>query len=114
MPDFHIKRNDTLPAIRAVLSDAAGAIDLTGAVVRFYMAPQRSSVLTVDAEADIEDEADGLVRYDWEAGDTAVAGVYHAEWEVTFGDNSKLTFPNDGHLRVVVTADIGEVTEPPP
>jgi hypothetical protein len=46
------------------------------------------------------------VQYDWSAADTATIGTYNAEFEVTYGDSSIETFPNNGFISVVVTDDL--------
>lgn len=103
MSYFSIKRGDTSPSIAATLTDADGApINLTGASVRFHMVGSA----TVDAAAVIVSPTAGTVRYDWQAGDTAAAGWYQAEWEVTYADNAVETFPNAGTTRVRIDPDL--------
>ncbi len=46
------------------------------------------------------------VRYDWEAADTATAGFFEAEFEVTYADGSIETFPNYGYIGVAISQDI--------
>lgn len=99
---FHIKRNDTSPAIEMALSTKAGPVDLTGASVYFHMAN------VVSAAAVIVDAAQGIVRYNWGVGDTDTEGYHLIEWEVVYSDGKKETFPNDGYSTVKITADIGE------
>lgn len=104
---FYIKQNDTSPAMLATLQDADGnAINLTGASVRFHMRTIGSSQTTVDAAATVVTAASGIVRYAWDAADTATVGSYQAEFEVTYSDASIETFPNDGYIRVEIKADI--------
>ncbi|MGH9943622.1 MAG: ParA family protein [Pyrinomonadaceae bacterium] len=38
---------------------------------------------------------------------TALNGKFKAEWEVTFSDGRKLTCPNDGHLLILISSDLG-------
>lgn len=104
---FYIKQNDTSPAMLATLQDADGnAINLTGASVRFHMRTIGSSQTTVDAAATVVTAASGIVRYAWDAADTATVGSYQAEFEVTYSDASIETFPNDGFIRVKITDDV--------
>jgi hypothetical protein len=106
MMTFQIKQNDTSPQIEAVLSDAAGtAIDLNGAAVRFHMRRAGGAVV-IDAAATIVTAAAGLVRYVWIAGDTATAGSYQAEFEVTYADGTIETFPNAANIQIDILADI--------
>lgn len=104
---FYVKQNDTSPAILATLQDANGtAIDVTGASVRFHMRSIGGTSTVVDAAATIVTAASGIVRYDWDAADTASIGSYQAEFEVTYADASVETFPNDGYIRVEIKDDI--------
>lgn len=97
---FYIKQNDTKPSITAQLLSDGSAVDLTGATVKFHMGS------TIDAAATITDAATGNVRYDWASGDTATAGTYNAEFEVTFSDGKIETFPNDEYLLIVITEEV--------
>jgi hypothetical protein len=51
----------------------------------------------------------GRVRYEWNSsdGDTNTADEYEGEFEVTYANGKIQTFPNDGHLPIVVTDEIG-------
>lgn len=104
---FYIKRNDTSPSMLAKLQDADGnAVNVTGATVRFHLRAIGSQTVTVDEAATIVTAIDGLVRYDWQAADTATIGSYQAEFEVTYADATVETFPNDGYIRVEIIGDI--------
>jgi len=93
---FYLKQNDTRPSYVAQLLQDGSAVDLAGATVRFHMGS------VVDAPATIVDASTGVVRYDWLATDTAVAGTYNAEFEVTFSDGAVETFPNKDYLQIVI------------
>jgi hypothetical protein len=62
--------------------------------------------VVVDRAAVIVTPADGTVRYDWQAGDTAPAGRFLAEFEVTYSDGAIETFPNAGALVVRIDPDL--------
>lgn len=103
----YIKQNDTSPAITAELRDADGQpVDLSGASVRFHMRKSGQNDVVVDQSASVVDSADALVRYAWADADTATAGVYQAEFEVTYADQSIETFPNAGFILIEITDDI--------
>jgi hypothetical protein len=104
---FYIKQNDTSPFLLATLKDGNGnLIDLTAASVRFHMRSVGASSATVDAAAVVVDEDQGSVKYEWQAADTATSGTYEAEFEVTYSGGAIETFPNDGHIRVIITDDV--------
>lgn len=108
MSDFYIKQGDTLPALQATLKDADdAAVNLTGATVRFHMRLPGATSLTVDGAAEIVTAASGIVKYVWQAGDTDEPGAYEAEFEVTFDDDTILTFPNSENLSILVFAEVG-------
>lgn len=105
-PQFAIKQGDRLPLLNATLVDSDGAaVNLTGASVRFLMRNEAGTVV-VNQAATVVSAASGTVRYSWGATDTATAGVYNAEFEVTV-DSLKRTFPTQGYLRVTVWDDVG-------
>jgi len=103
---FHIKRNDTSPSISCSIDIGGTAVDLTGTDVKFIMRKEGASAATVAAAAVIVSALGGIVRYDWQAADTAIAGLYAVEWEVTFSGGTKRTFPQDGYLYVNVLSDL--------
>lgn len=109
MADFTIKQHDRLPSIEAQLTEIDGSplsAGLAGATVAFIMKPQQGGTVKVNAPAVIEDQAACLVRYDWATGDTDTVGDYNAEWQVTFADGRKRTFPTDTYNTVRVVADL--------
>jgi hypothetical protein len=71
------------PSVTDVVRLAGVPFNLTGSTVRFRMRAAGGSTLVVDEPAVVLDAAAGQVRYDWQAGDTAVAGDYRAWWSVT-------------------------------
>lgn len=108
MSTFSIKQNDLLPALSAVLNDADGPVDLTGASsIAFHMRPVGSTTATtLTGTASIVNAATGEVRYTWAGSDTATAGAYECEWEITWPGSKKMTFPSKGYDTVVITDDI--------
>ncbi len=111
---FHIKQNDTAPALRATLRNGDGtAVDLTSASVDFHMRKSSDGVFDVapagtpvTGGATIVDAPSGVVEYQWAEGDTGEAGEFSAEFQVTHISGEVETFPNDGYLRVIVTGEI--------
>ncbi len=104
---FRIKTNDTSPKLSVTLTDALGnPIGLAGCTARFHMKAFGASSLKIDAVADIEDVVNGIVEYSWQAGDTDTAGTYYGEIEVTYGDATVETFPNNGYFTIIIKEDL--------
>jgi len=103
---FTIKQSDTSPSIQAALQDSnLTAINLTGATVNFHMKLLGGTTM-LNEEMIIVEPLTGLVRYDWQDGDTSIAGTYYAEIEVIYSDLSVETFPNTGNLAIVITPEL--------
>ena len=111
MPEetFYIKANDTASFITRDLKDAFGApVNVTGAAVKFSMRVKPAGTVKVDAaSAAIVTAGTGRVRYEWTAANTNTADEYEGEFQVTYANGKIQTFPNDGHIPIVVTDDIG-------
>lgn len=107
---FRIKTNDTSPLLSVTLTDANGTgIGLAGASARFHMKAFGADSLKIDAPATVGIVGvgvDGLVTYDWIAGDTDTAGTYYGEIEVTYGDARVETFPNNGYFTIIIKEDL--------
>lgn len=107
MANFLIKAGDTLPALVAVLADASSnPVVLTGSSVKFHMRSRTSGTVVVNATATITDATNGQVTYTWTAPDTATAGAYDGEFEVTFPSGKVETFPNDSNISIQITDQI--------
>ena len=99
-PRFALKAGDTLPAIRVQIVSALGAADLTGCSVVFRFWPAGCCCPTgavVESVATVENAAKGIVVYEWQDGETDVAGNYGCEWRVTTADGKRYTAPNDSY-----------------
>lgn len=108
MTTFYIKQNDTAPAIRFALARGKDleAADLTGATVVFNMKDQYGTLMVDAQPAVIEDAVNGVVRYDWQVGDTANSGNNYAEFEVRHGLGTIESFPNDTDIVVRIAPEI--------
>ena len=103
---FSIKQNDTSPSLQATLKDAAlDPINLTGAAVRLHM-KSVDGTLKIDRAMTVVTPLQGIIRYDWQAGDTDTVGTYYVEFEVTYADASVETFPNNGSKVVSVVKEL--------
>lgn len=93
MPDTLVQ-GDTGPVITGTIHKKGDVNDpevLTGATVNFQMRRARDRKLMVDSAATIVDPASGTVSYTLEENDTAIAGDYVYQWQVTYVDGKKQT-----------------------
>lgn len=103
---FYIKRGDRSPNLVYTLIPQT---NLTDATVVFNMREKRSGTVIISREpADIVGSPlDGVVAYEWQGNDTAVAGLFEAEFEVIYAVGSvPETFPNASFIEVRITEDI--------
>lgn len=100
-----IKRNDSGDVINFTCEDINGNIvDLTGSTVKFNLGKKNKLIATGDAV--IVNPTQGQVTYTLKDVDTLVAGNYPAEFEVTFGNGNRKTFPTIGYLMVNIEANL--------
>lgn len=106
MDKFYLKRGDTSPSLAFALEPTTTV--LSGASVVFNMRDRATGTVKVTRAAAVIVTATGTptVRYDWAAGDTATAGTYDGEFEVTYSDLSVETFPNASNITIVIAGDI--------
>ena len=105
MADTVRKVNDVLPPLDCTLSDANGVFDITGYKPRFVMRSSANTVIadgTTSNRVTILGATSGRVRYNWSSSEVDVAGNYLAEWELTNPSTQRLTFPNRGHISIVL------------
>lgn len=123
---FYLKQNDTSPALMRQMLNAAGdPINLTGATAVFNMA-SIFGVMTCSAKPAViftgtlpaelggatVTAADGWLRYNWDAADTDTAGIFAAEFQVTYAGGAIETAPNGSHETVVITPEISAANYP--
>lgn len=109
---FKVGRGDTLPSIKIkATTKISGKVvpvpNLAGGTVVFTMTDAQGTKVVDRAPATLEDAANAVLRYDWQAEDTDTAGEYDAEFEITVA-GKVLTIPNDEpKIRVLITGDLG-------
>lgn len=101
---FYIKQNATRPVLILRLERADGTVvDLTTATsVRL----QVDDPLTLDVAMTVTDAVNGIVEYDWKAGEIDTVGKHRADVEVVWDDGGVEAFPADGYLWIVVDEDV--------
>lgn len=107
--DYYAKQDDVGSSIGGVLKDADGAVPIAGATLRFIMTPVDGWAAKIAAAAtngQDDDAGTGAWSYTFTGTDLSLAGWFRAEVEVTFGDGSVKTYPNDGYEWVLVSPDL--------
>lgn len=108
MSIFYIRQGDTKPDLRRTLLDEDGvAVDLTTATaVVFNLRGPDGTVVIDNAAAELTTPAAGIVTYEWAVGDTADAGTFTGEFEVTWTGGGVQSFPQPEYLEVVITEQV--------
>ena len=113
MPEetFYIKQNDTASFLTRDLKDAFGApVNVTGAGIKFSMRVKPAGTMKITREDGVIVNAGiGRIRYEWasDGSDTDTGDEYEGEFQVTYANGKVQTFPNDGHIPIVITDEIG-------
>ena len=105
-----VKRGDTLPALTLTVTDDGTPVDLTEATGIRLLVRASADRGSGDPylEATLADRpANGVLTYAWQAGDTATAGTYRVEVEVTWPDGAVQTFPGAGYGDLRIVPDLG-------
>lgn len=110
---FEIKKGDRLPELEATLKAGSGAVltatDLSAVTGVKFLMRNHAETKTINAAATVVgDGTTGEVSYAWADGDTDTPDLYEAEFQVTYIDGRKQTFPNEGHFAVRVVDDLGD------
>jgi hypothetical protein len=100
---FKLKRNDTSPAI---LYQLDRAVNLGSATVVFNMKEPDGTIVVNRAAGSVHSSDPPVLRYDWDAADSATKGAFLAEFEVTYADGSVETWPNEDFIEVAIDEDI--------
>ena len=91
---------DLSPSIVATVQNSDGTVfDLTGCTVVFQLSQQGQVLLSKPAT--VVNAASGVVRYDWQSGDTNYFGVCTGVFIVTLASGSIQTFPTIGFFYVI-------------
>lgn len=112
MSDVIMRQNDLRPYLNSVLSDVNGPRDLTGETVRWVLRSSDNDVVTdqtsTGAQVIVTGTTSGAVRYKWLPADVVTPGNFLGEYETwPAGSSSEpATFPNRGHVDVLVTPEL--------
>lgn len=107
MKPIELKQHDTEPLdVTLARGGRPRALDPADTVL-FMLRLRDETEPVVEGECIILDAPKAKVRYPFVEGDLATAGLYDAEWQVTYSDGSIGTWPKRGYQTVVVYPDIG-------
>lgn len=103
-----LKRGDLEPAPRATLRNADNSpINLTGASAVTSVIRPTAGGTAVRRACNVIDAANGVVSFVWQTADTATAGSFSQEWEITWPSARPQTVPNTLYNLIVVEQDLG-------
>lgn len=105
MADLIVKQGDLEPGIFSTITNSATGlpVDLTtaeSAQIRF--AALDHTEIWVREAAINADPTTGKVSYSWQTGDTDIAGLFYAEFAVTWPSDRPQTYPSCGYLIIVI------------
>ena len=107
MADYTIKTGNLEPAVNVILKDASGnPVDLTDADgVTFRLSAKGASAGVFDRAATIDSPAtSGSVTYNWQAGDTDLAGKYLGEFTISWPTARPQTYPTNSFISIAIKA----------
>lgn len=121
--DVYLKRNDTREPLEVIAREADESGDLQplpfgpDTAVRFHMVQAATNEFTdqpmpspgaivVNDDGYTIPATDGGMGYQWKPPDTALAGTFYAEFQLTFSDGRVLTFPNRENIIVHIDPDL--------
>ena len=103
---FYMKTGDTAPSLILKLTNPDGSDpNLLGATGVFTMAGPTGALIVNRRPVTLDNTAKTATHL-WQSTDTTTPGICMAEVEITFPDASKMTYPNDGNLAIMVVADL--------
>jgi hypothetical protein len=106
MATLKIKRHDIGRSIEDQLLWGSDPMDLTNATVKLLL-KLGPTVLTRTATIPTETATEGRVSYTLQPSDTAQAGIWQLEWEVSFPGGAVQSVPDDNHHRLIIVEDLG-------
>lgn len=105
--DFVIKQGDTLPILTDTLTYSNGsAANLSGASVNFVMRSLTAIAPWTNLPATVVSAGAGTVSYTFTATDTANAGMFMANWVVTFSGGAVMSWPTDGYIEINIEENL--------
>jgi hypothetical protein len=106
---FYLTQHDVAVVMNATLKNADDtAIDLTGATVTFHCGAEGDpdSAIVKAAASIVGSPVNGRVSYTWTAADTAEAGTYDAEFQLSWGTVIRTVPSRSGAFKVVIRPEV--------
>jgi len=106
---FRIKRHARRPYLMLSIKDADGvAFDLTGAsFAKFQMKDDEGNMKITDGSGTIvSPPTSGILKYQWQTGDTDTEGNFYAEFDIEYSAGDDLTVPVDGDILIMIKEDV--------
>lgn len=100
-PDIFFGEGDSGPIVDDTILDSNGApVDLAGATVVFRYRDKLQVGAEIDEPAAITQTSDPLTLGDveWAPAGPMQPGNFNANWVITFGSGTPITFPNGRYL----------------
>lgn len=100
-PDIPFAEGDTGPAVEDTILDGNGdRVSIAGATVVFRYRDKDQVGPEVDEPATITETSDPTTfgNVEWKPAGPMPPGEFNANWIVTFGDGTPITFPDDRYL----------------
>jgi hypothetical protein len=110
--EFHLKRNDTLPALKLQLIDRSclgsrTPFDLTDvSSATFTMKNSCGDIKIMAKAAQILSFSGGVIQYNWEADDTNDSGTFDAEFQLIYSNGKRLSIPQIGAIKIQIENDV--------
>lgn len=110
MPNFSIKRGDTSPSLKTFLRNPDGEKEDLNSIqsLKFKMQDPSTEEVIVNSSANVMNADEGKVSYSWTSSDTAEAGHFIGEFEVTWSTGKTETFPNTEYIDIYINEDLSE------
>lgn len=111
MSEVHLRQNDTLPPLEFTLKDRDGAYPYSTAdTLRFVMKSSAGTVIVDQTSTgpllEPVNSTAGTGRYNWSSSDTGTPGDYLGEIELHPLAGGVLSFPNTGHIEILITPEL--------
>jgi hypothetical protein len=107
---WYVKQGDSYGYVtEQLLDEKLDPVDLTAIIeLGFYMRERGAAPIVADtAHTEVlGDPTEGIVRYQWQAGDLDTAGEFQFEWRVTFSTDQVQTFPSNGYNTIDVVRNL--------